>query len=225
MPSIVRLVVAVVVAVLVCMHTQHLRTAHADTFRIGRRVAGDRVVLKKVLLSVPSAVPTNHTVIYEFAATSRAVSCIEYHIENLADEANRVSADIAFTGDASLAAHFELVNITELVIVMSIYGFDQFAVPLDFRPILRPQFLLSGAADAEGGTPQFGLGFRRRGDELVHFYPQETTRTDGRRNHSLVFETVVRDYITYVSFAVDVSVQFLYDIILSENINRSWSYK
>lgn len=177
----------------------------ADTFRIGRRVPGDSIVLKKVLLSVPSAVPTNHTVIYEYRAT-KAVSCIEYHIENLADEADHVAADISFTGEYSLAAHFQLVNITELVIVMSIYGFDQFSVPLHFRPILVPQFLIAGDGDVGGGTPKFGLGFRRPADELVYFYTQSTTRTDGARNHSLIFETLVEHYITYVSFAVDVSL-------------------
>lgn len=184
----------------VAMMLNLLGTSLADTFRIGRRVLGDTIVLKKVLLSVPSNVPTNHTVIYEYMAT-RAVSCIEYQVENIADE-ERCTADIAFTGEYSLAATFHLVNITELVIVMSIYGFDRFAVPLDFRPILVPQHLQA----ADGGTPKFGLGFRRDADELVFFYTQSTQRTDGSRNHSLVFEATLEHYITYVSFAVDVSV-------------------
>lgn len=158
--------------------------------------------------------PTNHTVIYEYRA-AEAVSCIEYQVADVATTAtndadnasfpSHCSADIAFTGEYSLAATFHLVNITELVIVMSIYGFDQFSVPLDFRPILVPQFLRS----ADGGAPKFGLGFRQHADELVYFYTQQTTRTTAARNHSLVFEALlVEHYITYVSFAVDVSFRW-----------------
>lgn len=43
---------------------------------------GDSIILKKILLSVPSQHPTNHTVIYEYRAT-KAVSCIEYQVENI----------------------------------------------------------------------------------------------------------------------------------------------
>lgn len=182
--------------------------SHADTFRIGRRVAGDTTVLKKVLLSVPSNAPTNHTVIYEYRAT-KAVSCIEYQVENLPDQTERVAADISFTGEYSLAATFHLVNITELVIVMSIYGFDQFSVPLDFQPILVPQSLRiadGGVDGSDGSGAKFGLGFRRAADELVYFYTQSTLRTDALRNHTLVFETELEHHITYVSFAVDVSI-------------------
>lgn len=43
------------------------------------------MILKKVLLSVPTSIPTNHTVIYEYKAT-KAVSCIEYQVENILEE-------------------------------------------------------------------------------------------------------------------------------------------
>lgn len=209
------------------LHLNEVRFGCAgDTFRIGRRTPGDRVVLKKVLLSVPSSMPANHTVIYEYRATE-AVSCIEYQVADVATSAappafaeesssslspnanqtfpSRCAADIAFTGEYSLAATFHLVNITELVIVMSIYGFDRFSVPLDFRPILVPQFLHR----ADGGAPKFGLGFRRPADELVYFYTQQTQRTPAAaRNHSLVFEARLEHYITYATFAVDVSWVF-----------------
>lgn len=43
------------------------------------------MIMKKVLLSVPTSIPTNHTVIYEYKAT-KAVSCIEYQVENILEE-------------------------------------------------------------------------------------------------------------------------------------------
>lgn len=46
---------------------------------------GDQTIFKKVLLSIPTAYPSNQTVIYEYSAT-KAVSCIEYLVENLRDE-------------------------------------------------------------------------------------------------------------------------------------------
>lgn len=110
-------------------------------------------------------------------------------------------ADIVFTGEYSLEAKFDIINITELVIVMSIYGFDQFNLPLNFKPILVPQFLVT----EDNNTPKFGLGFRRENDELIYFYTQTTTKTKNPTNHSLHFEAKIEHYITYVSFSVDVS--------------------
>lgn len=49
---------------------------------------GDQTILKKVLLSVPTTQRSNQTVIYEYSAT-KAVSCIEYLVENLTDEVTR----------------------------------------------------------------------------------------------------------------------------------------
>lgn len=184
-------------------------------------VLGDQTIFKKVLLSVPTANRSNHTVIYEYSAT-KAVSCIEYLVENLTDEVNpnivlqnlvliifqpfspqeHVEADIAFTGEYSLEAKFHLYNITEMVIVMSIYGFDSFNVPLHFQPILVPQFLLT----QDNAAPKFGLGFRQPFDELIYFATQTTARTKTKQNHSLTFEESVEHFITYVSFSVDVSL-------------------
>lgn len=110
-------------------------------------------------------------------------------------------ADIVFTGEYSLEAKFDIINITELVIIMSIYGFDQFNLPLNFKPILVPQFLVT----EDNNTPKFGLGFRKENDELIYFYTQTTTKTTKPTNHSLHFEAKIEHFITYVSFSVDVS--------------------
>lgn len=43
---------------------------------------GDMLVMKKVLLSVPTKYPSNHTVIYEYMA-SNPISLIEYQIGSM----------------------------------------------------------------------------------------------------------------------------------------------
>lgn len=117
-------------------------------------------------------------------------------------------ADIVFTGEYSLEARFDIINITELVIVMSIYGFDQFNLPLNFIPILVPQFLVT----ENNASPKFGLGFRQPNDELIYFYTQTSARTKQRTNHSLSFTANLEHFLTYVSFSVDVSLRWKFSI-------------
>lgn len=85
---------------------------------------------------------------------------------------------------------------------MSIYGFDQFNLPLNFKPILVPQFLLA----QDNRSSKFGLGFRELNDDLIYFHTQTSRQTDRATNHSITFTARVEHYITYVSFSVDVSV-------------------
>lgn len=110
-------------------------------------------------------------------------------------------ANIAFTGDYSLEARFDLINITELIVIMTIYGYDQFDIPLNFTPILVPQYLITESNE----SPKFGVGFRQENDELVYFATKTSSKTNATTNHTLSFTAEIEHYITYVSFTVDVS--------------------
>lgn len=66
----------------------------------------------------------------------------------------RVQAEIFFTGNYSLESKFFLFNVTELLVTLVVYGFEQYNVPKDFQPILVPQFLITEDDD----TPKFGIG-------------------------------------------------------------------
>lgn len=115
-----------------------------------------------------------------------------------------VQAEIVFTSNYSLESKFFLINVTDLIVTLAVYGFEQYNVPSDFQPILVPQFLIMEDDD----VPKFGVGFRQFDDELLYFLTQSSIKTIQLTNHSLEFSTVIEHFITYVSFSVDVSLQY-----------------
>lgn len=100
-----------------------------------------------------------------------------------------------------MESKFFLFNVTELIVTLVVYGFEQYNVPSDFQPILVPQFLIMEDDD----TPKFGVGFRQSDDELLYFQTQSSIKTKYLTNHTLEFSADVDHFITYVSFSVDVS--------------------
>ncbi|XP_037052173.1 uncharacterized protein LOC119085782 [Bradysia coprophila] len=174
-----------------------LTGCECDTYRIGCRRNGDKLITKKVLISVPTSSSSDHIIVYEYVAT-KFVSFIEYQIGSGCHE-EKVLAEIVFTGNYSLESKFFLYNVTKLLVTLVVYGFEQYNVPSDFQPILVPQFLITEDDD----TPKFGVGFRQPNDELLYFQTQSSIKTKYLTNHTLDFIAEVDHFITYVSFTVD----------------------
>lgn len=108
-----------------------------------------------------------------------------------------------------MESKFFLFNVTELIVTLVVYGYEQYNVPSDFQPILVPQFLIMEDDD----TPKFGVGFRQSDDELVYFQTQSSIKTKYLTNHTLEFSADVDHFITYVSFSVDVSANCIWNFL------------
>ena len=112
-----------------------------------------------------------------------------------------------FTGEHSIEAQFDIINITELIVIMTVYGFDEFVVPLSFEPILYPEHYNPDTND----MVKYGTGFRQEDDELIYFATKSTNRTEYETNHSLTFSIEINHFITYASFSVDVSTYRIFN--------------